>query len=280
MILIRRPWTRQPPATRKPAIGSPLCAGLSALFDCGLATELISGQRASNRTSSLVARPLGQPDDYSGGSNQQYPHIDAYAITGPLTIVCALELDALSQYSAIISKQATTTTYAPYEWRLSDSATDGKMAFLRSKTVGYRPWKASSAIVSASASTVQVLAMRSNGSVVETPVDAFVNGVKTALTTTYTDTGAIADNGSSTVWIGRRYDGATYLDGRIYYVALWARGLSDAEIGVLSQNPWSVYAPRRIDVPVSGISSGLPTLTALTASNITTSGWRATLTAA
>lgn len=56
--------------------------------------------------------------------------------------------------------------------------------------------------------------------------------------------------------------------------------LTDSELQELGAYPMRLLEPQRIFVPMQVASSGLPTLTALTASNITTSGWRATLTAA
>jgi hypothetical protein len=52
---------------------------------------------------------------------------------------------------------------------------------------------------------------------------------------------AVADNGSSAVCFGRRVDGGTQLDGRIYWVALWDRAISDAEFKFLFANPWQLF---------------------------------------
>lgn len=55
------------------------------------------------------------------------------------------------------------------------------------------------------------------------------------------------------------------------------RKLSDSEVSQLSANPWQLFAPRRIWVPVSA-ASGAPTLAAIAASNLTASGARLTVT--
>ena len=62
----------------------------------------------------------------------------------------------------------------------------------------------------------------------------------------------------------------------------WVGGqtLSQVSSPPLSDHPRIIYPRRRIITPYQAAAGSLPTLTALTASNITTSGWRATLTAA
>ncbi len=59
--------------------------------------------------------------------------------------------------------------------------------------------------------------------------------------------------------------------------AAFRRALTDSEALALCDNPWQIFAPRRIWVPVSA-ASGPPTLAAIAASNLTASGARLTVT--
>jgi len=69
-------------------------------------------------------------------------------------------------------------------------------------------------------------------------------------------------------------------NGGLFALSFWDRVLTDQEIRHWSQSPWRL-AKEVATLPMSQSGGGgLPTLTAITASNITTSGWRATLTAA
>jgi hypothetical protein len=57
-----------------------------------------------------------------------------------------------------------------------------------------------------------------------------------------------------------------------YYAAFYfTRALSAEEIALLSANPWQIFAPRRIIVPVSAAGAAAPTLSDLKAANITSS---------
>lgn len=62
----------------------------------------------------------------------------------------------------------------------------------------------------------------------------------------------------------------------------WVGGntLSQTSSPAIVDHPRIIYPRRRILTPYQAAAGSLPALTALTASNITTSGWRATLTAA
>lgn len=233
--------------------------GLVALFDTRAGIELLHNNPASNLTSTLSPAVAGMAADFSGTANQQYAHRPAYATTGALTLVIMCEVDALSGYGALIAKQATTTTYCPYELRIGDGSTDSKISFLRANT-NYHIWSHSTDIVSAAANTRQTLIFRTNGQArLEDAPTVIVNGVKTTLDTEFNSgvTGAVTDNGAS-VWIGRRSDGATQLDGRIYYVALFNRAISDFEAFMLTANPWQLYAKRQRQVFRASAATTVP----------------------
>ena len=203
--------------------------------------------------------------DFSGSANQQYAHRPAYATTGAMTAVVITELDALANYTALFYKQGSTTTDAPYEISVSSvgvGSSNGRITFLRANT-NYHIWSHSTDIVSAAANTRQTLIFRTNGQArLEDAPTVIVNGVKTTLDTEFNTgaTGAVTDNGAA-VWIGRRYDGATQLDGRIYYVALFNRAISDAEALSLTQNPWQLFAKRPKRVFVTAAAGGSYSLT-------------------
>lgn len=59
-----------------------------------------------------------------------------------------------------------------------------------------------------------------------------------------------------------------------YLIALYDRRLSAQEARELSANPWQLFAPRQIWVPLSGSISPVPTLSNPTAINITASSFQ------
>lgn len=239
------PSSRQPSDVVTPS-ATWLTRGLVALFDTRNAVEVISGQRASVNSSTLMPSSEGVAADFSSTANQQYAHRDAYAIIGSLTILTLLDVDALSSYGAIIAKQATTSTYTPYELRLGTSSIDSNINMVRNDVAALNSRNVSlSNLISAPARGVR-LAVTATASL--SAFSAYVNGAKFSNSG---GTGVTADNGSSSVWIGRRFDGATQLDGRIYYVALFNRILSDAEIAEWDASPWSLFENTSALIPVS-----------------------------
>ena len=72
-------------------------------------------------------------------------------------------------------------------------------------------------------------------------------------------------------------NGSLRLNGAVSSVLIWNRALTPIEVAEVSANPWQLFAPRRIWVPVSA-ASGAPTLAAIAASNLTASGARLTVT--
>lgn len=230
---------------------NPLTESLGGLFDTRAGVELVYNNKATNLTSSVTLGNSGIAADFSGTANQQYSHRPGYATTDAFTIFALIEIRSLSNYTAIIAKQATTTTYCPYEIRLgADSSVDGSVNLLRSNT-NYKAYSAASPIITAKPGVAQALTFSSNISAIDTAAVAYVGNTKTALNQPWgSGTGAATDNGSP-VWIGRRYDSAVQLDGKIYYIALFNRQLSDAEVSSLTTNPWQLFEKERIWVPVA-----------------------------
>ncbi len=68
-----------------------------------------------------------------------------------------------------------------------------------------------------------------------------------------------------------------YINGTVFDARFYDRALSALEIRQIYREPWQLFAPRRIWVPVSA-ASGAPTLAAIAASNLTASGARLTVT--
>lgn len=245
MLFLKSPRTHQPP----PGVGvdwaNPLNRETRAFFDCRSAVELVHKNPAKNRSTLVFPSVGGVPADYSGTANQQYAHRPGYAITGALTILALLEVRSLNTYSAIIAKQASPTTFCPFELRLGNATGGGDINMVRANT-DYRGFKSPASLITAQPNVLQLLAVRCPNGLVETPADAVVNGVKSALSTGEgIATGLCSDNGAD-MWLGRRSDGLTQLDGKLYYVALSARYWADAELDKLRARPWQLLAPTQV----------------------------------
>jgi len=269
MLIRHIPWDSQP----QEAIGANpewVSRGLVALFDQRILVDVVNGIRASSNSGVAMPSRQGIGQDYSGTANTQYPHHPAYAITGPLSIVALLEVDTLTNYNAIISKQATTTTAAPYEFRLGYGPTVAQPTLLRAGAADYREHTTTSSAIFSAPFSGTIIATYPTGITGNTGGFLYTNGVQTALNLLLgSGTVAVTDNGSSPVCIGRRAAGTTQLDGKIYYVALFNRELSASDAKAISENPWQLFESRHSYIPLNIASSGVTGTLATTNANDT-----------
>lgn len=258
--------TRQPPLGFSKVHPVWRSRGLVALFDARSARELISGDLATNRSSLLEAGGQSIAADFSSSANQQYAHRPAFAQTGAFSLVVTLDIDALSNYGAIIAKEASTGTNVAYELRLGSGSGGGDIDVTRANSLGS---------VSDSHLAADAVAAGFSGTLVVTADTAgntyvYVAGQKLAHTSLgRTDA---SDDGASAVWIGRRYDGATQLDGRIYHIGLFDRALPEAWALQLAARSAQLFAPQLVWMRPGAAPSGIPVLSAATVASITSTG--------
>ena len=211
--------------------------GLVALFDIARARELINGVVASSNTTTREVGRGGVSGDFSGTIRQQYPHHPAFALTTAWSLAVYCDVDALSNYSSIYAKQSSPTENG-IEIRLGSGSTDSHILVHRSNAGGFAQYSTGANRITAGDKGVLLVITEPSGSVNDAGGFVYVNGVKSAASTSVGGggTGTISDIGSD-VWIGRRSDGSTQLDGKIYYVALFRRSLDEGEVRELSRNP-------------------------------------------
>lgn len=255
-IVLKGPWQRQPQNIIKPvAVG--LGMGLRALFDMRTGTELVTGNKASANTATVQASQGKIVRDFSSTANVQFAYHPNYAVTSAITIIAYLDVDALSNFGAVISKAASSTASIPYEMRIGNGATTSDISFTRATTGGsWRGHHTGSNRITAPARR-QFVMVRSAGATVETVPTVCVNGTfYTASTVAGSGTGSVGDSSLTSVYIGARAAGTTQLDGRIYWVALWNRALRNSEVVALYQRPWSLY--EMVQMPVSAPEDAAP----------------------
>lgn len=224
--------------------------GLVALFDVGRGIELIGNNRATTNTT--LRGPGGVPT-FSGTISQQYAHRDAYALTGAMSILILCDVDALSGYGALIAKQSTTTTHAPFELRLGATSTDSQINLVRANASTFTATNMAFVNLVAAGSRLVTIVFSMESAVQAPGCAVWINGQKT----TYPASGSatVTDNGAA-VWIGRRYDGATQLTGRIHFIGLMNRAADDEMAADFKRSPRSLYAPTRIWAPMSAGGGG------------------------
>ena len=277
MTLILRPsWTEQPQGARAPA-AEWQSRGMVALFDVAAGREIVSGARATTNTTVVGASAAGLAAAFAGTNTQRYAHQPQFATTGPMSLVVVADISSFANFTAFIAKQASTTTQCPYELRFG-SAND-QLSFLRG-AAGVNGSDFGSLGLTAPVKTLRLVVTADQG-LSKPNCAAYIPGRKLT-TAANAGLGGVTDNGTSDVIIGTRSDSFTKLNGSLYFVALFNRELSGAEAKELVDNPWQLFTPRRIWVPVSAAAVyTIPSLTTSTyvIGSITTTGWRPMITA-
>lgn len=107
--------------------------------------------------------------------------------------------------------------------------------------------------------------------------EIYVDGLSYAVTTATGGGTASIYNRNCNLHVGG-YESTGYgLNGRsLAFAAAYARAPSAEEIALLSRNPWQLFAPKRIWVPITAAGSSLPTLSIPTyvPGSLTTTGFR------
>lgn len=206
--------------------------------------DMVDGQPPSSVSATgFDAGRLGVGVDFDPASNSQvvFPHRDRYATISPrgMTIVAAVRCDTATGVQAILAKQTSTTTYAPYEFRLNQASGSRNPYLVRAYATGYRGCRATSNIWTVGAE--MWIAFTQEDDQVESLGTIAIDGdfYGTALFGG-SGAGTVADNGAS-VYIGRRYDGASELNGTIFGLYLFNRSLLLDELKAITTRGWQVF---------------------------------------
>ena len=278
---IALPWTQQPQEAVSVAPDW-VARGLSfALLRVGgrmLDVFRADGPLSDSGTTALS--PDGIVTDYTGSQVTEFADAAPYRITGGLTLIAGLEIDAFANYTAITFKQSSYWK-ASFEWRhgrVSHNNSDpagAQAVFIRGNdsVTGEYCSVGGPTTTGRRVSAVSV----ADGSLLSSPV-FYVDGMPLAAATVGASAGTVVDGGN--LRIGQRFDGVVQLDGRVSFLYGFSQQLPGADVAALSANPWQLFAPRRIRVPVYGAApAGVPDVTFVGAENIlaTSAGYRVTL---
>jgi hypothetical protein len=239
--------------------------GLVALFDLNQMVEVLSGARPTSigGTPKSLGKQ-GRGVKFAGSGSVVWAHQPQFAVTGPLSILAAIDVASLANYSEIISKEGTTTTYMPYEFRLGQTE----------NAAGFNLTRASASTYQESSNPTSYTPTGFSGAIGITHVQGagpvnYTLPDQNAVADTTTITLTPADNGAA-VYIGSRASGTVFFNGMIYLVALFNKALDPIAAGDLMQDIWDLYAPEMIFVPAGG--SLYPTLSNIRFNPATSTG--------
>lgn len=250
LIQFSRELWQQPSSPAEPAKDG-LAAGAKVLIarQGGALFESVSG-RGANTHVGLQATPLGSAALFNN-TQATFEHAPSHDVLGAITIVVIARVDALTNYGALISKGIGTTTTLPYELRVGAAATDSRIEFVRANAGGYRAWDSSNTTNAFSAgNALQFIAVTQGSGIQTTPV-FYINDTVRASPFAAGGTGTgDATSGGGNLYLGKRADSVTYLNGAILFAGIWDHAKSARELCRIRDNCWQLFEPRRIVVPV------------------------------
>lgn len=256
MILIRRPRTQWPPGV--PRVDQRWIArGLKSLYllrsdiwKINLVTGLVGGAVAGSGPT-FTSGWLQTPGTVSVGATLQ--HGLSVDIAPPISIVAGWQrLSGVASWSLLDNVAEWTGWYGQSTGEVivtNSNSFDGALA-LASHNVAF--------------SHVAANNLRGSG------------GTGVIVDSTATTPSAVSPTTVALGW-ARRSGEDNAAAARFTHWGAFQGALTDDELQELGAYPMRLLEPQRIFVPMQVASSGLPTLTGITLSNITTSGYRATV---
>ena len=239
ILPIEEAWDTLPTEVVRINWDDPLALTLAAAFYPvnGRMYEVVRGMLPTADTGTIRATGAGQLRDYVSGQKSTFANSARYGLTGPMTIVVICDVDALSNYGALVSCQDSASTNG-WEFRLGSGATDSNIISHRSHASGYTQFRASASNLISAGSKNNFIAVTYPSDQIYSPGPTFyVNG--TTYSGSYLGGGATgaATASTSTLDIGARAAGTTQLDGAVSFVGLWNSALSTAALDALRLKP-------------------------------------------
>ena len=218
---------------------NPITKGL--IFNINAATAQPESYVGSARRS---VNTEGVSFDYVNPSSTYFPHIDG--LIGPITIMTLVRPRTFSNYTPIITKAFGSTNVIPFDIRIGNDISDSKFYIARANTSTKTYYTNSDKLI---ANTDSIVAVTFSDGLVNTPPTIWYGKKGSTLTSilpensTGTATGLVTDDINSKIKIGGVSSMSTGLNGNIYFIYIWNRVLSPAEIQAIGDNPWQIFKP-------------------------------------
>ena len=174
------------------------------------------------------------------------PYDQLYA--GAISALVGMRLNALTNYSQMLSKQTGTTTNVPFEF-CAITSTASQMSLVRAGA-NVTVWKSTTTTM-LSAGAYSVAGVAVPGNLCQSIPTFYCDGVVSDATldfNTASPSDVVTDAGGN-YRIGRRFDGATQLDGTVYFAWLFNRYLHDGEMLALMADPFQIFSTMAFNVP-------------------------------
>ena len=255
MLILERPWTRQPQIA---ALLNPKWSRLISHCAYGNATYNVAAKQFEVTAGTLARTPTvaGVALDPTASAGNYIAAIPPQ--TGTWTILSAIITTALSSTEQIIAADDAASNRL-FQFRTESG---GTLKLIYFGTLG----NAQPTVTGLAANSLNVVAAVANvGSSAEPACTAWANGKKGS---TVGSAGVTKTWGAFPgTWFER--SGGEHGAHKSLLRVIFNVPLLDSELASLTLNPWQLFAPRRIYIPTATAAATAPTITALSARSIT-----------
>ncbi len=262
MIPLRKPWTTPPPAGTRIDPNNPLAKSLKFCGVAGTKEDAVSHQLATvpdttaSNPGALVhmlnggARAHESNNTTDGGVYWNSPQIGSAAGTKDFTILVFAELDSSSNYGVLFCNPADPSTWATPFHKLALYRDNGKTSvrckYTGSDDVG-RTTTSNTGFLSFDGSFHVYGARRKSA---DNQVIFYKDGARQSVKSQTNQTAMHFNNNVIGVFSRNEAASGDGINGRFSLAMMFARALSDNEILSLSNNPWQIFVPRVVYLPI------------------------------
>lgn len=273
MLILERPWTRQPQGAVEVDWSNPLSGKLAFLAPLSPASggrDLVQGQiatRTGGNTS--LTNKYGQFSDFGTGKYSDFAKKPlGVTPTTPTTIAWTQEARSGSSYSTVLHLNVGTPGSTPI-FIIFLSSSVSSYYFTAGPQVGANAHSWSSAVGAVQDNVRNAYVLVTTGGLNSTTASEWTlyqNGIEITRGTSTT----LASTTGDAFRVGAYLTGGDPFEGIIGDLHIWGRALSSAEARLWSQNVNVLYVPRRRYLPPAAAAATVPTLSDLQAASITT----------
>lgn len=278
MLILERPWTRQPHGAVGVDWGNPITQGLVFAFD-GQESDAV--QRRVVDITNNAGRGVGEKGKHrTYGGNPVDTQISFKAINPPTQYATVLSLAYCTSSTATSSlcalpSETTSNVRVLMDISGTESNDPVRVILQNGASIGI------AYLAQPSGEYLNKWVLFGGGVVSGTDNRIYINGVRKTPSST-AGTSGIAFGAITRFDVGVVNSGSPQngFVGNIALSACWDRLLTDAEHASLYINPWQLFAPQQIIIPTPA-AAVVPTLSASTyvPGSMTSTGWRPQITA-
>ena len=144
LLAYKRPWTWKPPLgtriNRNHPIGKHVNAAL--VYYNNRLIDVVNNKLSTADSSTRRVGPQGELADYNDQQTAFANH-SGYHQTGKMSIGVFCDIDALTNYNALVSCANTSSVHG-WELRVGNGPTDSKIMMHRADAGGFKQWYSSS----------------------------------------------------------------------------------------------------------------------------------------